>query len=201
MNLLIISILYRLKANYPKIWSAIEQINSLGFGIFYARPLRNVLLFQINTIQESKTSFRFITQNDIPQLLLLLNELETELRGYFEAHDFTNQAITKQLKNKAFIMLGAFHENRLIGYFFLRAGINKKCFVGRLVHKDFRNKGIGRKMSHILHHAAWQSGFRVFATLSPNNKLVIQSHKKSSKMKVLKELPDNYQLVEFTRPD
>ncbi len=200
MNLLIISILYSLKANYPKIWSAIEQLNSLGFGIFYARSLNNALGQLLDQASDGNTTFRLLLHEDQKALLSLLNTIEPELTGYFEPHDFTEEAISKQLNNKAFIMMGAFDRQTLAGYFFLRAGINKKCFVGRLVHKDFRNKGIGSKMSHILHHAAWQSGFRVFATLSPNNKLVMQSHKKSGKMKVLKELPDNYQLVEFIRP-
>lgn len=176
-------------------------MHSRLFGIFYTRKLKNSLQHQLNGITDKETSFRFLTQSDVPDLRLLLNTLEPELRSYFEAHDFTHQAIKKQLKNNAFIMLGAIKENRLIGYFFLRAGINKKCFVGRLLHKDFRNKGIGTIMTQILHQAAWQSGFRVFATLSPNNTLVIHSHKKNTNMKLLKELPDNYWLVEFVKTD
>ncbi len=96
-------------------------------------------------------------------------------------------------------MLGAYSNEKLIGYFFIRAGINKKCFVGRLVHKDFRSKGIGRKMNHIMYHAAWASGFRVFATLSHNNHLVMQSHKNNPHIHILKALPDNYQIVEFIK--
>ena len=98
-------------------------------------------------------------------------------------------------------MMGAFSEDTLVGYFFLRAGINKKCFVGRLIHKDYRSRGIGRKMNQIMYQSAWSAGFRIFATFSPKNKLVMQSHKNNPNMIVLKNLPDNYLLVEFVKPD
>jgi hypothetical protein len=129
----------------------------------------------------------------------LLHSLEPHLSGFFEPHRFTGDAIASHMKNKAFFMMGAYSNERLIGYFFIRGGINKKCFVGRLVHKDFRSQGIGRKMNHILYHAAWDSGFRVFATLSPNNTLVMQSHKNNPHLRFLKALPDNYQIVEFVK--
>lgn len=200
MNVPLIITLYGIKTKHSKIWSFIEKMHSRIFGVFYAQSLKNSLQHQLDEITNNQISFRFLTQSDVPDLLLLLNTLEPELRGYFEAHAFTKIAIKKQLKNQALIMLGAFQAKRMVGYFFLRAGINKKCFVGRLLHKDFRNEGIGNKMSHILHKAAWQSGFRVFATLSPNNTLVMRSHKKNANMKLLKELPDNYWLVEFVKP-
>jgi len=148
---------------------------------------------------ESALHFRFLTSADQAALLQLLYSLESELSGYFEPHDFTYEAIRKQLKNRAFFMMGAFSQQTLVGYFFIRAGINKQCFVGRMIHKDYRSQGIGRKMNQIMYHSSWDVRFRVFATLSPNNKLVMQSHKSNSGMRVLKELPDNYQLVEFVK--
>ena len=200
MKLLLISTLYRIKTKHPKLWSVIEKINSWIFGIFYARLLHHKLALLMKLASDNTIVFRLLTRQDKTSLLQLLNSLEPELTGYFEAHDFTDAAIIKHLNNKGFIMIGAFHGGKLVGYFFLRAGINKKCFVGRLIHRDFRNKGIGSKMTRILHHASWQSGYRVFATLSPHNTPVIQSHKNNDNMKLLKELPDNYWLVEFVKP-
>jgi hypothetical protein len=201
LKLLLISILYKLKAKYPKIWSVIESLNSQLFGIFYARSIKAKLHHNLLQTNDKALYFRFLTSNDTTNLLQLLNTLETELSGYFEPHDFTPKAINHQLKNNAFFMMGAFNENTLVGYFFIRAGINKKCFVGRLIHKDYRSCGIGRKMNQIMYQSAWSAGFRIFATLSPNNKLVMQSHKNNPNMKVLKNLPDNYLLVEFVKPE
>lgn len=178
-------------------WAVIEQLNSLLFGVFYAHAFHKRLLQNMLQANEKPLRFRFLTQADQPALLHLLHSLEPRLSGYFEPHDFTDKAIRHHLKNKAFIMMGAFNEGILVGYFFIRAGINKKCFVGRMVHKDYRAIGMGRKMNQIMYQSAWQFGFRVFATLSKDNQLVMQSHAKNPFMQIRKSLPDNYMLVEF----
>jgi len=96
-------------------------------------------------------------------------------------------------------MMGAFANERLIGYFFLRFFANRKCFVGRLIDADSRGKGIGQIMNNIMYETAWRLGFRCLSTISNNNKAVIGAHAKNPAMVVLKELPNEYLLVEFVR--
>lgn len=191
--------LYRIKAYHPKIWFVVEIINSRFFGIFYYKQLVTALQFRMSELSSSVCTFRMLALNDVSALQELVNSLEPELQTYFEPHCFCEKALTRQMTNKAFFMLGAFQGKQLIGYFFIRAGVNKKCFVGRLVHKGFRGKGIGRMMNRIMYEAAWETGFHIFATLSLNNKLVMQSHKNNPGMRILKELPDDYRLVEFVQ--
>jgi hypothetical protein len=93
--------------------------------------------------------------------------------------------------------MGVFFNDQLVGYFFLRCFINKKCFVGRLVDRNHRGKGIGKTMNDILYHTAWDAGFRCFATVSKNNELVMKAHSQNKHLKVLKEMKDNHLLVEF----
>ena len=96
-------------------------------------------------------------------------------------------------------MMGAFDKERLAGYFFLRFFASKKCFVGRIIDKPYRGKGIGNIMNHIMYQTAWRMGFRCLSTISKNNHAVIRAHAKNTSMVVLKELQNDYLLVEFVK--
>ena len=94
-------------------------------------------------------------------------------------------------------MMGTFADQKMVGYFFLRFFANRKCFVGRLIDKEYRGKGIGYEMNKIMYNTAWEMGFRCLSTISKNNKSVMGAHAKNSAMIVLKELQNDYLLVEF----
>ncbi len=98
-------------------------------------------------------------------------------------------------------MMGVFQDNLLVGYFFLRFFFNRKCFVGRLIDKDFRGKGIGGEMNRIMYETAWRMKFRCLSTISQDNTSVMRAHSKNETMKVLKHLKNNYMLVEFVKAD
>ena len=193
--------LYRIKAYHPKAWLLIENINSRLFGIFYFKRLTAKLQMTMSELSSSGCRFRMLTLNDLSALKELLNSLEPGLQSYFEPHSFSEKALIRQMTNKAFFMMGAFQGKQLIGYFFIRAGVNKKCFVGRLVHKNYRRKGIGHMMNKIMYDAAWQAGFRIFATFSMDNTFVIESHKNNPFIIYQNPLENNYILVEFKRHD
>lgn len=152
-------------------------------------------------VSSSNFTFRMLALKDLSALQKLVNSLESENRSFFEPHSFSENALIRQINNKAFFMMGAFQGKQLIGYFFIRAGINRKCFVGRLVHKDYRRKGLGRMMNKIMYEDAWQTGFRVYATFSMDNTFVIESHKKNPFVVHQKSLTGNYILVQFIRHD
>jgi hypothetical protein len=96
-------------------------------------------------------------------------------------------------------MMGSFDGNKMTGYFFLRFFANKKCFVGRLIDKDYRGRGIGPVMNNIMYETAWRMSFHCLSTISRNNKAVMRAHAKNRTMIVLKELQNDYLLVEFIR--
>lgn len=96
-------------------------------------------------------------------------------------------------------MMGVFDKKRLVGYFFLRCFWNRKCFVGRLIDEPYEGKGIGRVMNHIMYNIGWNAGFRVLSTISKKNHLVMKSHANNPSMVVLKELDNDYLLVEFVK--
>jgi len=88
-----------------------------------------------------------------------------------------------------------------VGYFFLRFFANRKCFVGRIIDREYRGMGIGNGMNRIMYRTAWNMGFRCLSTMSKNNSAVMKAHQKNSSMLVLKELQNDYILVEFINPD
>lgn len=177
----------------------IVNINCRFFGIFYYKRLAAKFQLTMSEVPSSGYMFRMLTLNDLNALQELINSLEPGLQSYFEPHGFSEKALARQMTIKAFFMMGAFQEKQLVGYFFIRAGVNKKCFVGRMVHKDYRRKGIGCMMNRIMYEAAWQAGFRVFATFSMDNTFVTESHKNNPFIIYQKPLANNYILVEFKR--
>lgn len=191
--------LYYLKEHKSGFWIILDKINGFLFQFFLSKKLYAVLATNLSSEKASEFNFRLIQKNDLPQLLELYKNLEDQLKKYFEPHDFSASQLAKQLSNKSFVMMGAFYKQKMVGYFFLRCGINKKCFVGRLVHKDYRNQGIGKAMNRIMYNTAWDFSFRVFASISKMNSLVLKSHISNPHLLIRKELKDNYLLVEFVK--
>ena len=130
-------------------------------------------------------------------LFNLINSQPASDLEYFKPHAFDENSIQKQMKKKSFLMMGAFDNDSLVGYFFLRFFANKKCFVGRLIDKKYRGLGIGWIMNDIMYQTAWGMNFRCLSTISKNNNAVINAHLTNRHMIVLKELKNDYLLVEF----
>ena len=144
-------------------------------------------------------SYRRLDTKDAELVYDLIHAQEASDLEFFHPHGFDLNSIRKQFMNFSFLMMGAFEGDKLAGYFFLRFFVNKKCFVGRLIDKNYRGKGIGHVMNTIMYETAWRMGFRCLSTISRNNSLVMRAHSKNPNMKVLKELQNDYLLVEFVR--
>ena len=130
-------------------------------------------------------------------LYSLINSQEKSDLKYFKPHDFDLNSIIRQFDNQSFLMFGAFLENKMIGYFFLRCFISKKCFVGRIVDKEYRGQGIGLKMNKIMYETSWGMSFRCLSTISLDNEYIVKAHSKNFYMVFRKKMPNNYILVEF----
>lgn len=142
---------------------------------------------------------RRLKTSDAKALNILLNSQAPNDLDYFKPHDFDIPSINRQFRNCSFLMMGTFSEEKLTGYFFLRFFANRKCFVGRLIDKDHRGHGIGQVMNNIMYETAWRMNFRCLSTISRNNKAVMKSHSKNQSMVILKDLPNDYLLVEFVK--
>jgi GNAT superfamily N-acetyltransferase len=197
--------IYRLaiwiKAKLPFIWSILEFANGLAFKVFFANKFKKSIDSELDLSKNGNNYiFRRLFLNDLEALSKLCLNIEEDQKQYFEPHNFDKGTLVRLNKNPSFLMFGLFHKDELAGYFFLRCFVNKKCFLGRYLHPDYRNKGLGKLMNKVLYHSAWRAGFRVFATFSQDNKLVVNAHQKNSYVKHIADLKDNYILVEFVNP-
>lgn len=179
------------------IWLIIERINDFLFAVLYKKKEENLLprIFEKNKLYPY--TFRKLVSTDVEALARLIDDQSKDDLKYFKPHGFDMVSLQKQMKKRSFLMMGAFDDNRLIGYFFLRFFFTRKCFVGRLIDKSYRGKGIGEVMNQIMYNTSWKLSFKCLSTISKNNKAVVAAHKKNPAFVVLKELQNNYLLVEF----
>lgn len=183
------------------LWQILEWINGLTFDILYRRSLKRntqkVFSQELNIDYE----FRKLYSKDAQALSELINHQKNEDLRYFNPHGFDLISIRKQFRKRAFLMMGVFEQEEMIGYFFLRFFANKKCFVGRVIDANYRGRGVGQLMNRIMYNIAWEMDFRCLSTISRNNKAVMKAHANNQSMIVLKELNNDYLLVEFVNKD
>jgi hypothetical protein len=185
------------KHNLKPIWDVIEWGNSVTFSALFNKKLKRILLLVFSEFKLAPFCFRKLLVSDAESLFELIKAQEASDLKYFNPHAFDIKSISKQLKKSSFLMMGVFDNERMVGYFFLRFFVNRRCFVGRLIDKDYRSIGIGQVMNAIMYGTGWRMGFRCLSTISRNNKAVIRAHAKNNSMVVLRELEDDYMLVEF----
>lgn len=181
------------------IWYIIEKTNDVIFYVMFGKKLETILANVFDSVIRvgDKLTIRVLQIKDASSIFTLLaNQKEKDIR-YFKPHKFDLKSIKSQLKKRSFLMMGVFANEQLVGYFFLRFFVNKKCFVGRLTDAEYRGQGIGKLMNKIMYQIAWDMNFRCMSTISKTNKLVMRAHKNNSAIKIIKELKNDYLLVEF----
>ncbi len=188
-----------IKHRFSFLWSMIELINGVLFNVFFAAQLRKICKIVLAEFLKPPYFFRELNLKDSRALYEMINLQEPGDLIYFKPHEFDLRSIENQFKKPDFLMMGVFDGECIIGYFFLRFFINRKCFVGRLIAKEYRGKGIGEVMNMIMYETAWRMGFRVMSTISKKNHLVMKAHSKNPYMRILKELDNDYLLVEFVK--
>ncbi len=183
------------------VWRIIELVNDWVFNTLYGKRKGMILPEVFSKAILAPFRFRVLEEGDMGSLFDLLQAQPALDLEYFQPHRFDMESLKKQMKDRSFLMMGVFDEQKLVGYFFLRFFMNRKCFVGRLIDKDHRGEGIGHVMNQVMYETAWDLGFRCMSTISRNNTAVMRAHKTNRTMVVLKELQNDYLLVEFIRKE
>ena len=101
------------------------------------------------------------------------------------------------VNNKAFLTFLVLSDNELVGYFFLRAFVNGKCFRGKMVHKDLQGRGIAKLMGVAMTKVSQHLDLRMFGSISPENYASMASAKASNEIKIHKTLENGYYYIEF----
>jgi hypothetical protein len=192
-------ILIFIKHHFELLWKLIEYFNDRLFSLFYKSEMEQVLSVLSKELVLPSFSYKRLDIMDAISLFQFIQKQKIADLKYFSPHGFDLISIQSQFKYSSFLMMGVFDKENLVGYFFLRFFANRKCFVGRLIDIEYRGKGIGIAMNNIMYEIAWRMRFRCLSTISRNNELIMKAHAKNPKMIVLKELLNNYILVEFVR--
>ncbi len=190
-------ILLFIKHNLGFIWSIIESMNNILFCLLYKKRLDRITQQVFEEIQQYPIIYRKISIAESGKLYELVKNQPPSDLTYFKPHSFELDSISKQTRKSSFLMMGAFSNDILVGYFFLRMFVNRKCFVGRLIDQNYRGHGIGLIMNRIMYETAWRMKFRCLSTISRKNHSIMRAHSGNRNMVVLKELKDDYLLVEF----
>ncbi|MCJ7448018.1 MAG: hypothetical protein MUO72_10005 [Bacteroidales bacterium] len=192
-------ILIFIKHHFSILWKLIEWGNGFLFMILFKYKMEKILPDVFNEFSVSPFSYRRLNSDDMIQLYDLIKSQPVPDLDFFHPHEFDLNSLQQQLRKNAFLMMGTFSENKLVGYFFLRFFLNKKCFVGRLIDVNYRGREIGRVMNNIMYETAWRMNFRCLSTISRHNTAVMWAHLKNTTMVILKELQNDYLLVEFIK--
>lgn len=179
------------------LWKIIEAVNNSLFGLIYGSQLKKTLPGVFADFSQGPFQYRELTGADAGRLFHLIGDQPESDLDYFRPHGFDQESIARQTKKVSFLMMGVFSDDTMVGYFFLRFFANRKCFVGRLIDKEYRGKGIGAVMNNIMYETAWRMNFRCLSTISRNNDAVMRAHSGNRHMIILKELNNDYLLVEF----
>lgn len=189
------AILIFIKHHIPFIWNIVEYINSWLFYILYRKRLE----FLGDKYSQSKDSVRILRIEDMVALSEFFNKQPADSFEYFKPHAFDYNSLVKKNKDKSFIMIGVFSNNKIVGYGFLRCFFNGKAFRGKIVDITHQGHGIAKQIGSVLTDMATLMHLRLFATISKDNVKSISSSSAVNKIKILKELPGNYIYVEYLR--
>ena len=192
-------ILIFIKHHLGFLWKIIDKINESLFHLLYKSRLDIQLPGVFNDLKKSDYFFRKLEITDLVALEKLLSDQPKNDLRYFKPHGFDLKSLNVQFLKPSFLMIGAFEGEKLVGYFFIRFFTNRKCFVGRLIDKEHRGKGIGVAMNYVMYETAWRMNFRCLSTISIKNDYIMHAHARNHQMVIIKELQNDYLLVEFVR--
>ena len=186
-----------IKHRIPWLWGVVDRVNASLYKVLHRQRMSAEAQCAFAEFRLEGFDFRSLLPGDLDALKNLLERQGEERLRFFRPHDFDRSSLGKMCRNPSFLMFGVFRGQAIVGYFFLRCFWNRKCFVGRLIDKDYERLGIGRIMNQIMYNIAWRSGFRCMTTISRANALVVRSHRSNPHARVLGPLGDGYILVEF----
>ncbi len=191
-----IKLLVYIKHHLAFIWSWLEQINCFLFRIRYGKKLNEKISLVLNKIGP-KYIFRLLQKEDMPKLVDFFMRQPNSAYEFFKPHGLDIASLLKKNKDQSFIMIGAYAEEKLVGYCFLRCFFNGQAFRGKIVDLNYQGRGIAKEMGMLTSKLCLELGFRLFATISKDNVKSIASSKAVNEIRVVKELPNNYIYVEY----
>ena len=184
-----------IKERFGFIWDFIEWLNAMVFSLTHRKQLKK--LPQVLDSCSGEYQFRLAQPSDASALVTFFANQPEEAYEFFKPHDFDAKAIKKVIANKAFQTIIVWHDQTIVGYFFLRCFINGKCFRGKIVDKNWQGRGIAKQMGIVMTKVSQALGMRMFGSISPENYASLASAKASNEIKIHQTLDNGYYYIEF----
>lgn len=178
------------------LWEAVEWGNAIVFSLLHKKALQGIPQLLKNISNETFT-LRMTNVSDATKLEKFFEEQPESAFEFFKPHDFDGKTIQKILRNKAFLTFVVTEHDNIVGYFFLRAFVNGKCFRGKIVDYRWRNKGIAKQMGIATNCIAKHLGLRMFASISPDNYASLASSKAVNEVRIVKTLDNGFYYIEY----
>ena len=115
---------------------------------------------------------------------------------FFTPHGFDAKSLRKLQRNKAFLAYIVKDNDTIVGYFFLRSFFIGKAFFGKMVDNAHQGQGIAKMMCLCAMDIALTLRIRMFGTISKDNLASLYSTQNVLVTRVVKEMPDNYLMIE-----
>ena len=179
----------------PILWELIEWVNSLLFTIRYGRKLS--FISKILQSYSEDYVLQEATLEDIDYIVSFFEEQPEESFSYFKPHRFDAKTIKKLIRRRSYLFFVVKKDEKVVGYFFLRCFFTGKCFRGKIVHYQYRGRGIAKLMGKASMDIAAAFGIRMFGTISTDNRASLASASAVNDVRVIKELPNNYLYIEY----
>lgn len=183
------------------IWNLAEGMNSLAFGIRYAKGLKRVpeVLRQYDT---ETLRFHEARVEDAEALAGFFARQPEEDYKFFRPHGFDVDSLRSLLKRTSFIMFVVeslteeSRDKRIVGYFFLRSFVHRQSYLGKMVDHNSQGQGIGKLMCKAAMDVALTVGVRMFESINRRNPASMRSTGSVLRQVVLQELEDGDLLIE-----
>lgn len=177
------------------LWNLIEMLNSMLFSIRYGKRIKG---FTFTTIAEG---YNIVLMREVPteKMVEFFEHQPEEAFVFFHPHGFDANSIKKLQENRAFLayVLKDSANDKIAGYCFNRSFFHGVGYRGRMVDVNYRGKGLGTAMNKMLNEVGFGIGLRLFETVSKDNVASYRSALSASKVKVVKEMPNNELFLEI----
>ena len=180
----------------PFIWRWIETVNGMIVALLYGKKINLAANNVLQQYSDSDITYRRLSSDDILNLSNMLTAQTDDYLQYFHPHAFDTTTLGRLLTNSSYLMLGAFANDNIVGYHFIRFFANGKCFRGNFVLPQYQGRHVGSTMIKQMTEIGLAAGFRVFATVSRHNLSSMASSKRFSTIRIIEELPNDDILIE-----
>lgn len=178
------------------LWAFLEKVNDVLFMIRYGKRIR----IAHERILSDYPEVSVVSAKDVQDLAEFFVLQPDCSFTFFRPHGFDADSLLRLVRRKSFLMyLVRNVRGRIDGYFFLRSFFVGKAYLGKIVDCESRRKGIGKVICCCAMDLATMIDLKMYESISKDNIASLRSTQSVLETEVVKEMSDNYILIEDIR--